>query len=47
MTKPFLIANMEVGLERDREPWLLPDAAFPTLECQLLFEVRILLVSVL
>lgn len=41
MTQPFLIANMEVGLERDREPWLLPDEAFPTLEDAYLFRGRI------
>ena len=37
----FLIANMEVGLERDREPWLLPAEAFPTLEDAYLFRGRI------
>lgn len=41
MSKPFLIANMEVGLERDREPWLLPDQAFPTLEDAYLFRGRL------
>lgn len=41
MTKPFLIANMEVGLENDREPWLLPEAAFPRLEDAYLFRGRI------
>lgn len=41
MAEPFLIANMEIGLERDREPWLLPDQAFPTLEDAYLFRGRI------
>lgn len=41
MTSPFLIANMTVGLERDREPWLLPDEAFPNLEDAYLFRGRI------
>jgi hypothetical protein len=41
MTQPFLIANMEVGLQRDREPWLLPDEAFPVLEDAYLFRGRI------
>lgn len=41
MAEPFLIANMEVGLERDREPWLLPDQAFPNLEDAYLFRGRI------
>jgi len=30
--QPFLIANARVGLERDMEPWLLPNDAFPDLE---------------
>lgn len=29
---PFLIANERVGLERDIEPWLLPNDGFPDLE---------------
>ncbi|MFP3859224.1 MAG: ubiquitin-activating E1 FCCH domain-containing protein [Bacteroidales bacterium] len=41
MTDKLLIANMETGLERDREPWLLPDKAFPTLEDAYLFRGRI------
>lgn len=41
MADPFLIANMTVGLERDREPWLLPDQAFPTLSDAYLFRGRI------
>ena len=41
MADPFLIANMEIGLERDREPWLLPDEAFPTLEDSYLFRGRL------
>lgn len=41
MSDKFLIANIEVGLERDREPWLLPDKAFPTLEDAYLFRGRI------
>ncbi len=41
MADPFLISNMQIGLERDREPWLLPDEAFPTLEDAYLFRGRI------
>lgn len=41
MADKFLIANMEIGLERDRLPWLLPDKAFPTLEDAYLFRGRI------
>lgn len=37
----YLISNMEIGLERDREPWLLPAEAFPTLEDAYLFRGRI------
>jgi hypothetical protein len=32
---------MEIGLERDREPWVLPDQAFPVLEDAYLFRGRI------
>ena len=41
MMDTFLVADMQVGLERDREPWLLPDQAFPTLEDAYLFRGRI------
>lgn len=41
MSDKFLIADMKVGLERDREPWLLPDQAFPNLEDAYLFRGRI------
>lgn len=41
MPDQFLIANMQVGLERDRDPWLLPDEAFPTIEDAYLFRGRI------
>jgi hypothetical protein len=41
MSNSFLIANMEVGLERDLEPWLLPDEAFPRLEDAYLFRGRL------
>lgn len=30
--QPFLIANTRVGLERDLEPWLIPQDAYPELE---------------
>lgn len=39
--QPFLIANMRVGVERDMEPWLLPESAFPNLEDCYLFRGRI------
>jgi len=39
--QPFLIANMRVGVERDMEPWLLPEDAFPNLEDCYLFRGRI------
>lgn len=39
--KPYLIANMRTGLERDLEPWLLPKDAFPTLEDCYMFRGRI------
>lgn len=38
---PFLIANPRVGVERDIEPWLLPDQAFPDLEDCYLWRGRI------
>lgn len=40
-SKPFLIANYQIGVERDLEPWLLPDQAFPTLEDAYLYLGRI------
>lgn len=38
---PFLIANTKVGLERDLEPWLLPNDAYPELEDCYLWRGRI------
>lgn len=38
---PYLISNIRIGLERDLEPWLLPQDAFPTLEDCYLFRGRI------
>lgn len=40
-SKPFLIANIRTGLERDIEPWLLPNDAYPTIEDAYLFRGRI------
>lgn len=31
-SQPYFIGAQETGLERDMEPWLLPDEAYPTLE---------------
>ena len=39
--QPFLIAAPKVGLERDLEPWLLPNDAFPDLEDCYLWRGRI------
>lgn len=39
--QPFLIANTRVGLERDMEPWLLPNDAFPDLEDCYLWRGRV------
>jgi hypothetical protein len=39
--QPFLIANLRTGVERDMEPWLLPEDAFPNLEDCYLFRGRI------
>lgn len=39
--KPFLIADIRKGLERDVEPWLLPEDAFPNLEDCFMFRGRI------
>lgn len=41
IAKPYLIANMRVGLERDMEPWLLPNDAYPDLEDCYLWRGRI------
>lgn len=38
---PFLIANPRVGMERDIEPWLLPEDAYPDLEDCYLWRGRI------
>jgi len=32
MTQPFLIADTKIGIERDLEPWLLPNDAYPDLQ---------------
>ena len=37
----FLIANFDVGLERDLEPFLIPDRAFPDLEDAYVFRGRV------
>ena len=39
--QPFLIASPKVGLERDLEPWLIPNDAFPDLEDCYLWRGRI------
>lgn len=39
--QPYLIANLRTGVERDLEPWLLPEDAFPNLEDCYLFRGRI------
>ncbi len=39
--QPFLVASSEVGLEKDMEPWLLPDTAFPALEDAYVFRKRV------
>src|SRR5437879_3333235 len=39
--QPFMIANTKVGLERDIEPWLLPNDAYPELEDAYMFRGRI------
>lgn len=39
--KPYLIANVRTGLERDMEPWLLPNDAYPDLEDCYMFRGRI------
>lgn len=41
MAQPFLIAPLRIGLERDIEPWLLPNDAFPTLEDAYMFRGRV------
>lgn len=40
-TQPYLIASYEVGLEKDVEPWLLPDTAFPTITDAYVWRKRI------
>jgi len=37
----FLISNFEIGLERDLEPFLIPETAFPTLEDAFVFRGRV------
>lgn len=39
--QPFLIANMRTGLEKDMEPWLIPQDAFPVLEDAYMFRGRV------
>lgn len=39
--QPFLIANPRVGMERDIEPWLLPQDGFPDLQDCYLFRGRV------
>lgn len=39
--QPFLIANPRVGMERDLEPWILPEDAYPDLEDCYLFRGRV------
>ena len=38
---PLLIADFKVGLEKDREPWILPRDAYPDLEDCYLFRGRV------
>lgn len=38
--KTFLIADFDVGLEKDKEPFLLPEKAFPVLEDAYVFRGR-------
>lgn len=40
-TRPYLISNLRTGLERDIEPWLLPEDAYPDLEDCYMFRGRI------
>lgn len=40
-SQPFLIADYKVGLERDLEPWLLPNDAYPDLQNCYLFRGRL------
>lgn len=39
--QPFLIANPKIGVERDLEPWLLPNDAYPDLQDCYLWRGRI------
>lgn len=41
MVQPFLIANTRVGIEKDLEPWLIPNDAYPDLEDCYLFRGRV------
>lgn len=41
ISRPFLIGNVRTGLERDLEPWLLPNDAYPDLEDCYMFRGRI------
>ena len=40
-SKSFLISDFDIGLEKDAEPFLLPEKAFPTLEDAYLFRGRV------
>jgi len=41
MSKSFLISDFDVGLEKDKEPFLLPEKAFPVLEDAYVFRGRV------
>lgn len=41
MGKSFLISDFDVGLEKDKEPFLLPEKAFPVLEDAYVFRGRV------
>ena len=39
--QPFLIANPRVGMERDMEPWIIPEDAYPDLQDCYLWRGRV------
>ena len=41
MGKSFLISDFDVGLEKDKEPFLLPEKAFPVLEDAFVFRGKV------
>lgn len=41
MNKSFLISDFDIGLEKDKEPFLLPEKAFPVLEDAYVFRGRV------